>query len=94
MRIVFTHTRIVSKLVFHTLWSDGRVAVRNADRERCSGRPVGGVDGAAAAPGDVVSRKITGVAHVIIAQIPVAAVAAVVAAGDGVFGILEPVAFN
>lgn len=82
------------QLIFHALWRYWRVAVRNANWERRCGCPVGGVDGAAATPGDVVGRKIAGVTNVVIAQIPIATVAAVITAGDWVFCILEPVAFN
>ena len=82
------------EFVFYTLRCDRRIAVRNANREGRGGCPVCCIDSAAAAPGNVVSGKIGWRFYVVIAQIPEAAVAAVVAAGDWVFRILEPVAFN
>ena len=74
--------------------SDRRIAVRNADREGRGRCPVSRIYGAPAAPGDVIGREITRRFDVVIAQIPVAAIAAVVAASDRVFRILEPVTFN
>lgn len=82
------------KFIFHALWRYRCVAVGQADRESCSGCPVGRVDGTAASPGDVVGGEITRVGDVIVAQIPLAAVTAVVTAGHRVDGILEPVAFD
>ncbi len=70
------------------------ITVRNANGERRSGCPVGCINSAAAGPGNVVRCKITWRKHVVIAQFPLAAIAAVVTASYRVHRILEPVAFN